>query len=267
MLKNVFLKSFRDLRRSILFWGIGLLALALLMTMYYPSIAQMKSINQYIEGASKQLIEAFTGGGMIDLTSPTGYFNTELFSLMVPLLLIVFGVGIAANAVAGEEEKRTLDFMLSLPVSRRRFLIQKLGLVVVSTVMLAVMFWLGMVIGIAALHIDISLLKVTEAVAASVLLTFVFSSLTLMVGCWRGSKSLAMGVGGGIAAVMYFLNVLSSLVDSLKPLRVISPFYHYTAANTLAGGFDAVHIPVLLGMAVIFFAISFPLFERRDIGV
>ena len=267
MLKNVFVKSLRDQRRSLLFWGIGLLALALLMTLYYPSIAQMKSINQYIEGASKQLIEAFTGGGMIDLASPTGYFNTELFSLMVPLLFIVFGVGIAANAVAGEEEKRTLEFMLALPISRRRFLFQKLVLIVVAMFILALVFWAGIAIGIAALHIDISLFKVTQAVIAAVLLTLVFVSLTLAVGCWRGSKSLAVGVGGGVAAVMYFLSVLGSLVEGLKPLRIISPFYHYTAANTLAKGFDAVHIPVLLALAVVFFVLSFPLFERRDIGV
>ena len=39
---------------------------------------------------------------------------------MVPLLLLIAAIGAGAGAIAGEEERGTLDLLLSLPVSRRR---------------------------------------------------------------------------------------------------------------------------------------------------
>ena len=46
---------------------------------------------------------------------------------MVPLLLLVAAIGAGARAIAGEEERGTLDLLLSTPVSRRRLALEKLG--------------------------------------------------------------------------------------------------------------------------------------------
>ncbi len=107
MLNNIFLKTLRDQRRSLLLWGGYLVALAVIMALAYPTIRSMTSFNQYLSQLPEGLKEMF-GAGLVDYTSPVGYFSTELFSFMVPLLLLVFGVGFGANAIAGDEEKGTL---------------------------------------------------------------------------------------------------------------------------------------------------------------
>ena len=44
MLNNIFLKTLRDQRRSLLYWGIGLVAMAVIMALFYPTIKNMPSI-------------------------------------------------------------------------------------------------------------------------------------------------------------------------------------------------------------------------------
>ena len=38
MLRNVFLKSLRDQRRSLMFWGIGVAVLSLVTILFYPAV-------------------------------------------------------------------------------------------------------------------------------------------------------------------------------------------------------------------------------------
>lgn len=267
MLNNVFQKALRDQQRSLLFWGIGLIAFALIMALFYPSISSMQSINQYLEELPEGMMEMFTGGEIVDYTSPVGYFSTELYSIMLPLLFLIFGIGFGSAAIAGEEDKGTLDFLLANPVSRRRVVVDKIGVMVVSMVILAIVFWAALVICVLAIDIDISLIKLAEATTNAMLVSLVFASLAFLLGCIKGNRGVSLGISCGLAVLTYLLNTLGSLVDWLKDYRFLSPFYHYTEPNTLKNGFDMVHILVLLGLVLIFLILSVPAFTRRDIAV
>jgi len=134
------------------------------------------------------------GGVIVDYTSPVGYFTTELFSFMVPLLLLVFGIGFGANAIAGDEEKGTLGFLMTNPVPRWRVVVDKFGVLVVSMILLGLFFWVGLVISASAMSINISMLKLGEATLGAVLLALVFASLAFLAGSIKGNKNMSMGL-------------------------------------------------------------------------
>ena len=264
MLNNIFLKTLRDQRRSLLLWGGYLVALAVIMALAYPTIRSMTSFNQYLSQLPEGLKEMF-GAGLIDYTSPVGYFSTELFSFMVPLLLLVFGVGFGANAIAGDEEKGTLVFLLANPVSRQRVVVEKFGVMTVSMILLGFFFWAGLAISVLAMNINISLLGLAEATLGAVLLGLVFASISFLAGCIKGNKGMSMGIAVGLAVLTYLLNTLGGIVNGLKNYRFLSPFYHYMEPDTLANGLSPMHILVLLGLIIVFFVFSIPAFIRRDI--
>ncbi len=266
MLNNVFLKTLRDQGRSLLFWGIGLVAMAVIMAFVYPTIKNMPSVTQYLEELPASVKEMF-GAGIIDYTSPVGYFSTELFSFMMPLLLLIFGIGFGVSAIAGEEEKGTLDFLLSNPVPRWLVVVEKFGVMIVSMALLAFVFWASLAICVSALGIEISLLKLAEATIGALMLALVFATFSLFLGCLKGDRGLSLGISGGLAVLTYLLNTLGSIVNWLKDYRFLSPFYHYMQPDTLKNGIDAGHMLVFLGLIVVFFVISIPVFERRDIAV
>ena len=266
MLNNIFLKTLRDQRRSLLMWGAYLVAIGVIMALFYPTISSMTFFNQYLSQLPEGVKEMF-GASLVDYTSPAGYFSTELFSLMVPLLLLVFGISFGVNAIAGDEEKGTLGFLLTNPVPRWRVVVDKFGVLIVSMILLGFFFWVGLAISVTGIGIDISLLKLAEATLGAVLLGLVFASLSFLAGCVKGNKGISMGIASGLAVLTYLLNTLGGLVSGLKNFRFLSPFYHYMEPNTLANGLAPVHILVLLGLVLIFFVASIPFFTRRDIAV
>jgi ABC-2 type transport system permease protein len=99
------------------------------------------------------------------------------------------------------------------------------------------------------------------------LLGLVFAALAFMAGCIKGNKGMSMGIASGLAVLTYLLNTLGGLVTWLKDFRFLSPFYHYMEPDTLANGISPMHILVLLGLVAVFFAVSVPAFNRRDISV
>ena len=135
MLRNVFLKSLRDQRRSLMFWAIGVAALSIVTVLFYPIVKDVPEVSKLFED-SETLARVFAGG-FTDLTSPEGYLNSQLYSLLVPILFLIFTIGQGSGAIAGEEEKGTLDILLSNPTTRLQVLIQKFAAMVAETSVLA----------------------------------------------------------------------------------------------------------------------------------
>ena len=86
MLSSIFLKTLRDRRRSLLFWGVCFVLIAVMVVSLYPLIESFSAIQEYMELFPEEFLALFTGG-MNDFTSPEGYLHSELFFLIFPLLL------------------------------------------------------------------------------------------------------------------------------------------------------------------------------------
>jgi hypothetical protein len=49
VLRNIILKTLRDRRRSLLFWGTGFVLLALILISFFPVIRDAPFISDYLE--------------------------------------------------------------------------------------------------------------------------------------------------------------------------------------------------------------------------
>src|SRR5262249_54091184 len=69
-----------------------------------PSLAAPGSLDKLVESYPDVLKSLFgiSGGG--SLGSGAGFLDAELFSFMLPLLVLVLGIGSGARAFAGEED-------------------------------------------------------------------------------------------------------------------------------------------------------------------
>ena len=266
MLRNVFLKTIRDRFRSLLFWEIGLVALGVLLILFYPSIGGSAAIEQYMEALPKDLLALFAGD-IVDFTSPEGFLNGELFFMMVPLLFLVFAIGFGSSVIAGEEEQGTLDLLLSNPLPRWRAVVEKFGALSVCVLLLALIFWLGLVISTTAIGMDISISRLAAACFSVTLLGVTFGTLALAIGCARGSRGQSIGVTSALGVGLYFLNAMANAVDFIEPFRKLSPFYYYIGADPLTNGLDLRHAAILSGLIVVLLAVALIAFERRDIAV
>ena len=266
MLCNVILKTLRDRRRSLLFWGLGMVALAVIMVAFFPVIRDAPFVSEYLESFPEEFMALFAGE-ITDYTSGEGFLNGELFFLMYPLLMLIYAIGFGSGAIASEEEKGTLDLLLSNPLNRWQLVLDKFIAMVICTLLVAAVFWAALAIGNVVVDMGLNLARLAAVCFSGFLLGITFGSIALAVGCARGKHGLSIGVGGALGVYAYLLNALAPLIGWLEPFQVASPFYYYIDANPLKNGLDPVHASVLIGLTAIFLVISMVTFERRDLAV
>jgi ABC-2 type transport system permease protein len=265
MLRSVFLKSIRDQRRSLIWWGLGLVLLTVVTLLFYPSVRTFPELNELL-AEQDSLIRAFIGD-VPDLTSPEGYLNSQLFFLMLPLLIIGFAIAQGSGAIAGEEEKGTLDMLLSNPIERWRVVVEKYGAMMVTVVALAGVTWVGLAAGALAVAMDISYVKMAEAMLAAALLGMAFGAFALALGSATGKRAKSIGIAAGVGVAGYFVNALAPVVDVLEPIRRVSPFHYYSTSDPLTNGLHLGHIGVLVALSAALLAVAVVTFQRRDLGV
>ena len=265
MLRNIFTKSLRDQRKSLTFWGIGIAALSLVTVLFYPSIREVPDFSKLLED-SDALARVFTGG-FTDLTSPEGYLNSQLYSLMVPILFLVYAIGQGSGTIAGEEERGTLDILLSNPTTRVQVLVHKFAAIIASILALAFVLWVSVAVGGAIVNMDLSLGGTAQVTLSAMLLGTVFGTLALALGSATGKRGLSIGITGAVALAAYLLYALAPLVEGLKVTEKFSPFYYYIGADPLVNGLNPLHGAALIAMTLALLAVAIITFERRDLGV
>jgi ABC-2 type transport system permease protein len=261
LLNNVFAKGVRDQRWGLLGWGIGVGLLALIESAVWPSIRDMPNFDELMKSYPEAMRKLFN---VQEMTTGTGFMNAELFTLILPMVFIFYGVSRGARMVAGEEESGCLEAVLVTPVSTRSVLLQKAAALAAGVVALGVVLALVLLACSAVFDMGIGLDETAAGCLAMMLLGLEFGWLALAVGAATGRRAVALGVGGAAAVAAYVLYALGQIVGSLEAYQPLSPFHQALHNGPLGGGAPLTLIWVAVG-AVAVVAVAAPVFDRRDL--
>ena len=265
MLRSIFGVSLYMQRVAILAWGLSLGVLGLFMVALFPSMGDSGALADTFNDMPEEIIALL--GGEMDFASIEGWLYLEMFGLLVPVAMIVYGVMRAGALLPGEERKGLLDFVLANPVSRPRIVLEKAAALLVGLVGIGFLLWVGIIIGALAVGVVIDPWKVAMAVLASVLLGAAFGGIAMFVGSLSGQTGAAAAVAATFGLVAYIVNSFYPLLSWMEPLRYVSPLYYYDASRPLFNGLSLAHAGVLAALAVAFVALAVALFQSKDMGI
>lgn len=264
MLTALLTKSWRDHWRGIASWAGGLIAIAAIQLWVYPSIRESsEGVSEMIESLPQALQEVFR---MTDYTSGAGYLNVELFSFMVPLILIAVGVTWGAAATADEERRGTADILLSLPVSRVRVIVTKMIATAVVLLGLCVVLTATLAVGTRLVDIDVPLANLFAASFSCALLGMLYASIGFLIGALVGRPGIATGAGFALAIAAFVLYSLAPLVDTFDAVTPVNPFQWALGFDPMVNGLAVSNIGWLVGSSIVLLAASVLAFNRRDIS-
>ncbi|WP_113702033.1 ABC transporter permease subunit [Nonomuraea lactucae] len=261
-------KSLRDHRRALIGWVIGLSAfLSMYVGVVYPSIVEdpatysAQAVAKY-PGALKDLM-----GGLQDFATAPGYLQTVVYQILLPVLFIVCAMVLANRSLAGPEESGTFELIVTLPIDRRRLVLQlfaamALGLLAVAAVTLAVAWALA-----RSVDMDVRFDRIMAAHIGVYLLALFFGTLTLAVGAATGRKAVASAVLGVWAVLGYMVVTVGKNVDAVSWLKWVSPFHYYAEGRPLYEGLPVGDYLVLAGAVAVLALTAVLSFDRRDVGV
>lgn len=261
-------RDFRDRRVSTISYcviGVGLLVLYLSI---FPSIkASSQNISQLISSYPQAFLKAFD----IDTTMFTqveSYLSAEQFSLMWPILVILLAVSRAGRAVAGEIEKGTAGFLLSLPVSRLRILAGKYLSGLIALIILVAVSTLATIPLARLFSVTTQNANYLALALMGLLFSWAVYALTMLFSTLFSERSPVYFVVGGLLLAMYVLDLVSKLKTNLSDLRYGSLFHYLAASDAVVHNrLHMVNVAVLGGIIVVATVAAAVIFIRRDISV
>jgi ABC-2 type transport system permease protein len=213
---EVLVETLRERRRSLAWWTLGLVALVALNVAFYPSVRDSAGLSTYAKDLPKAA-RALFAGGELDIASPTGYLNSQVFALTAPLLLLIFTIAGGATAVAGEEERGRLDLLLAQPLRRRDYVIQRFlalaGLLAVLTAALLATVSLGS----ALVDLKVGFDRLVAVSVSVGLLALLFGAVALATGAIVPGRGRAVAVATGLAVVSWLLDGLGRRFTHSSP--------------------------------------------------
>ena len=258
MLRNVFTKSLWDNRRSLLGWIVAGTLLAIIYGGFYPQMTP-----QSVDSVPEGLRDAFN---FSDMSSAAGYLASAPFGILVPLLVLFYGVATGARAIAGDEENGLLELVLAHPVSRTALLLQRFAALCAGAVAMAALIFLGMLAIRTSAELEtVSAGQFAAQSTAVALLAIFFGAVALGIGAAGGRHGLVFAGTATVGVLSYMLNAFAPQMGA-EWLQKISPFYYYIGGEPLKNGFQWGHLAVLAIATALVMGASVWRFNNRDLS-
>jgi len=255
---------------SVLVWGLLIGGWLLFMVVLYGYLRDSELMRSFQEMLAKMPpAMAVLYGSKSGFISVNGWLQSYAFGSWLSIPMVIFTGLFVADLVTREIDRRTMEFVLSLPISRTRLLISRWVGLVLALLLLHLIQLVAVLIGVRAIGESISLGRYLVAELNSVLLYLalgdVFLLISLFINDYGPCLSTIMGLGLGL---FFFHVATDSATGALKAVRDALPFAHLNAAQIITQGEVPVgDMALLAAIAAVALLISIYVFDRKQIAV
>lgn len=248
-------------RRSLAGYAAGMAVYAFVIVALYPQFKHDISLNSLTKQAPTVMALLGVTGS---LTSATGWLDVNIYANFLPLIALLATVSYGAGCLAGQDHDGTLASVVTLPVTRRRIVGEKVLALVTQAVVIVAVVVVCVLIGRAfGLSMDIGpLLQISVAV---LLLVVDLGLVAMATGAATGSRGAGIGCAAAVAAASYLVSSLAPVVSWAHSIRFASLFYWSVANGQLVSGVSAASYAVLVGAGMVMAVLTVVAFSRLDL--
>lgn len=252
-------------KKTLIFLAISLL-ISLMYVAIFPSM--QKDGPQLIEGFKD--VDFYQGMDIriLDMfKSLEGFMAAENYSIMWPILMIIFVISYASSTLAGEINKGNIELLLSQPLSRSQIFLAKYlsGLFLTLTLVFSsnlLIIPLAKIAGIDVNYKSYIMISITGGLFSIAIysLTFMFSSMYSSAG---KPASLIMA----ILIFMYAIKILANVEQSIDFLKYLS-FFHYYDSNAalIDNSISTLSLIIFGAVTLLSTIVGIIYFDKRDIA-
>lgn len=260
---TLFKHELRQGRNTLMIWTAVIAFMMGLCVLIFPEMeSQMNEISGMFSDMGS--FSAAFGMDKINFGEFIGFFGVECGNIL-GLGGAFFAALLGISALAKEEKEQTAEFLLTHPISRSKVVLTKLCSVFVQIAILN-----AVVVGVVAL--TTAIIKETPDIKTITLLLLAYFILQIEIAtvCFGISAFISrggLGIGLGIAALFYFLNIVANLTEDAKFLKYITPFGYTEGADIIASGsIEIKYLLVGLALTLISVITAFCKYCKKDIA-
>jgi ABC-2 type transport system permease protein len=263
LLRSVFLKTLRDYRVAILGWGIGM---GLVVISPMASVSALVTTPQAREQL-KSIAATFAWNADSVAVDTIGGYATFKIGIFI-FLIGIWPLLVGSRMLRGEEDRGSMDVLLSLPRPRLNVAFEKLAAMWTALFAMGVLIDLLAFAGGKKFGADFGLGDGLLYGLNLALICAVFGCLALLISQFTQERGPAAGWTAGLLVFFIVLDMVHRVVPNSEWISRLSPIYYYNLSKPLipSYGTNAGAMIFQLALAAILGGAAIWLFVRRDVG-
>lgn len=252
-------------------WLSGILY-PIFIALFVPLIAYMwpmlqDQISSFEELLDTPVYQAILGQlGMIGFGSFEGAIYMYIFSTLEMLMIFVTVIK-PVRLLSSEVDENTLDVMLSYPIPRWRFLLEKFGIYLTYNLLYPALMLLAAVLSAVGLGESINLVSFSYSVIGVWLLFFALGSISLLCSALFLKSKKALTASGIVIFGQYILVRVGGMVEAATPLKYFSLFNYLNAGTIVTAGIMPIgELLIVIAVGVIALLGALYIFQKRELA-
>ncbi len=216
---------------SWLIWAIVVVLGVATVVSAAPAVADSHALAALL-GDLPASVRAVMGGTLMVRRPLDGYLYIKLL-MYLPLLIGIFAGFQASSLLAREMDHRRFDFLLGLPLTRRRLLLVRLTALVTSQVAMWAVTILAVIVSIRQQGFRPDVLGYVLVGYSGLLVTLATATGALWASAAARDYATAARWGLGIAAVPFVYDLAVRLATASPGWRYVLPYGYYDPPHLL----------------------------------
>jgi ABC-2 type transport system permease protein len=252
--------------KSLIIWSVIVILFVVMSVSKFSAYYNNPEMLAILDAMPPALLAAFSFEAF-NLTTVTGFFGLMFtyFALLLGIAAALWG----SDIISKEERDKTVEFSLTLPVTRSRLVTAKTLAALVNCVALLLITWGVSLLSAARYQPDGEFYSfLALCMAALFILQLVFLAVGIFLGCAMKRYKRAGAVAVSLLLGTYFLSIIASLDKDLDFLKFFSPFKYFDAGMLLRESrLDATFVVLSLAIVVISMIGAYLTYARRDLYI
>ncbi|SDZ65783.1 ABC-2 type transport system permease protein [Evansella caseinilytica] len=263
----IFKRELKKNSKSLIIWLIILSALTILLLSVYPQFAQdREAVEQLLSAYPETFMEAL-GMDRLDIGSVIGFYGLQVY-LYITLFGGIYVAMLASNIVAKEENEKTIEFLLSKPVTRSQIIGGKLLAVITNIMIFNLILGVVSIIGFQFTDEAIPWSTFSVLIFGAILLHVSFAAISFLLSAAMRKTRTITSLSLGIVLFSYFINVISAIAEDLSSLKYLSFYYYIDAAAIIdEGAIPIIYIVIMLCVTAGCIGLSYVTYNKKNIAV
>jgi ABC-2 type transport system permease protein len=263
---NVFVRELRANLRSLLIWGIIVVLFVTAGMSKFSAYEGNPDILAILNNLPPALLTALNMQ-VFNLTTLGGFFGVMFtyFALILSIAAVMWG----SDIISKEERDRTVEFSLTLPVTRGRVVTAKALAALVNCIALLLITWAASVVSAAQYQPDSEFHRFLRlCMLAIFFVQLAFLAIGIFLGSAMKRYRRASSVAVSLLLGTYFLSVISGLSKNLGWLKYLSPFKYFDAGVLLhESRIDVAFVGLSLAIVLLSMVGAYVTYARRDLYI
>src|SRR5712691_2423305 len=233
-LSSVFLKTLRDYRIPILGWGIGI---GLVVVSLMASVATLLTTPQ----AREQLVSlaaTFAWNADVVAVDTIGGYATFKIGIFI-FLILVWPLLAGSRMLRGDEERGSMDTLLSVPRGRVRVAVERVAAMWTALLGMGVLIGLLTAVGGARFGGSFGFANALLFGLNLALLCAVIGGIALLISQFTLERGPAAGWTAGLVLVFIVLDMVHRVIPGTDWISRLSAVYYYNLSKPLVPGHGA----------------------------